>query len=71
MFEQLRNELLCKFIFILHNERVAIVRPSNEVGVLFIIQEATYKSALAACGQARITHLASFWTKGGICFLFD
>lgn len=51
MFEKFRNELLSEFVFVFHDEGVAIIGPSDEVGVPPIIQETESKLALIARGQ--------------------
>ena len=45
MLEKLGNKLLCKLVFIFHDERIAISRPSDEIRVLSIIQETGSMSA--------------------------
>lgn len=45
MLEKFGDKLLRKFVFIFHDERIAIIRPPDEVGVLPIIQETESMSA--------------------------
>ena len=47
MLEQLRDKLLCELVFIFHDERVTIIGPPDEVGVLSIIQETLSKVSTA------------------------
>ena len=40
MLEQVRNQRLCKGIFVNYDEALAIGGPANDLGVLWIIYEA-------------------------------
>ena len=71
MFEELRNERSCKFVLVEHNEGIAIIRPSNEVGVVFLVKKTVECQRLTWRVSQQHTCLAFVQTAESVFVLLE